>query len=202
VNKLYRAILAILTFTLLCGWSLPSANASNCSVDVSGARFLSPGSAEQGKTLASIGLYGPLQFSSGSVRPFSDVFEARRCASEKNQGARISVGHELEMSENSRQSNSGGTRRLEAKANSESAEHKQGAVATRTLDAPSTGKALPLKHILRQIVDEMSAKIIDVKATETKSGVLYRVKIRTTDGEIKSVTVDDKTGKIIEVVGF
>ncbi|MEN9894615.1 MAG: hypothetical protein RIR97_467, partial [Pseudomonadota bacterium] len=72
----------------------------------------------------------------------------------------------------------------------------------KALTAVQNGTIMPLKDALKQVMDTYPGKVIDIQMTQTMVGSLYDVKIRTPEGEIKSVTVDAKTGQIVQKIGF
>ena len=66
--------------------------------------------------------------------------------------------------------------------------------------AVENGMILPLRDALKQVSDVVSGKVIDVKMSQTSEGSTYHVKVRTLEGEIRNVTVDARTGKILESI--
>ena len=70
------------------------------------------------------------------------------------------------------------------------------------LAAVENGTIMPWKEALKQLSRHVSGKIIGVRMNQTAERSVYQVKVRTPDGEIKSVLVDAATGQILQTQGY
>ena len=64
------------------------------------------------------------------------------------------------------------------------------------------GRVIPLQAALRIVADKVRGRVIDVDLLARGGKPQYRVKVRRTDGVIKTVRLDARTGRVIGFLGF
>jgi hypothetical protein len=67
--------------------------------------------------------------------------------------------------------------------------------------ATESGKIIPLSDVLAVVRKEVPGKILDVQVDNDRSPWLYRIKVRGQEGNVKLVTVNAETGKIMKIKG-
>lgn len=65
------------------------------------------------------------------------------------------------------------------------------------LDAVQAGEALPLSDIVRRVRSMFSARLLDARLLERRSGLIYRLTILTDAGVSKRVDLDAKAGTLV-----
>jgi hypothetical protein len=64
------------------------------------------------------------------------------------------------------------------------------------------GKALPLEAVLKALGKRYPGRVIDVRLRNEALRLVYRIKVKSDDGSVRSVVMDAKTGKIRTIFGF
>ena len=72
----------------------------------------------------------------------------------------------------------------------------------RVLKERELGRVIPLKTALRIVNARIHGRVIDVDLMVRSGKPQYRVKVRRTDGVIRTVRLDARTGKVIGILGF
>jgi hypothetical protein len=67
--------------------------------------------------------------------------------------------------------------------------------------ATEAGQIKPLSDILNIVHQEVPGKVLDVQVDNDSSPWLYRIKVRGQEGNVKLVTVNAETGKIMNIKG-
>ena len=67
--------------------------------------------------------------------------------------------------------------------------------------ATESGKIKPLSDVLVVVRKEVPGKVLDVQVDDEVSPWLYRIKVRGKKGNVKLVTVNAETGKILNIKG-
>lgn len=72
----------------------------------------------------------------------------------------------------------------------------------RVLKERQLGRVIPLKTALRIVDGKVRGRVIDVDLMVRSGKPQYRVKVRRTDGVIRTVRLDARSGKVIGSLGF
>jgi uncharacterized membrane protein YkoI len=72
----------------------------------------------------------------------------------------------------------------------------------RVLKERQLGRLIPLKTALRIVDGKVRGRVIDVDLMVRSGKPQYRVKVRRTDGVIRTVRLDARSGKVIGLLGF
>lgn len=72
----------------------------------------------------------------------------------------------------------------------------------RVLKERELGRVIPLKTALEIVNTKILGRVIDVALMVRSGKPQYRVKVRRTDGVIRTVRLDARTGKVIGLLGF
>jgi Peptidase propeptide and YPEB domain len=64
------------------------------------------------------------------------------------------------------------------------------------------GKALPLEEALKALGAHIPGRVIDVSLKSESQRLVYRFKVKSDDGSVRSVVMDAKTGKFRNIFGF
>ena len=67
--------------------------------------------------------------------------------------------------------------------------------------ATESGKIKPLSDVLVVVRKEVPGKVLDVQVDDEGSPWLYRIKVRGKKGNVKLVTVNAETGRILNIKG-
>lgn len=67
--------------------------------------------------------------------------------------------------------------------------------------ATQSGKIKPLSQVLATVRKKVPGKVLDVRVDDSVTPWVYRIKVRGKKGDVTSVTVNAKTGRIIGVKG-
>ena len=71
----------------------------------------------------------------------------------------------------------------------------------RTLDDFRQGKIKPFAEIRRDVGRQVGGKVIDAELDRFSTPWVYRVRVLTDDGNVLSVRLDARTGRILDVKG-
>jgi uncharacterized membrane protein YkoI len=68
----------------------------------------------------------------------------------------------------------------------------------RALDAVSAGLAKPLKQVLSALRHDYPGEVLDAQLVERDGGWYYRIKLLGADGKVQELTVDARSGIVID----
>ena len=70
------------------------------------------------------------------------------------------------------------------------------------LDAVKKGKVISLEKAMKSLQSRYSGRVIDAKLRGNGEDLVYSFKLKSTDGKVRRVEMDARTGKLLNFLGF